>query len=446
MPHPNEKIIKFAPYVNNTIPNTAVFVSPEGLFAPMGDGTWPLHPFAFDKWTKENTSWYDTSYIHAGLNPFPRFIIHGNEFIPFLETISVNTFRNFPIGKARHTVLCNEKGKIVLDGIVMRTGEEDYMAFCMPDFNMINEQMGNPFTFDCKAVRDDYYFYQLCGPKSLEIVENAAKEDLHDIEFMYYKNATIAGHEVMILRTGMAGTLGYEVHGKIEDALDVYNELLRVGKDYGIQELGRIGYINAHCEGSIPQIAEHFCPDMDSYGQSYVKSGSLDPDHELWVRSPFDLGWGNLVRFNHNFMGKEALMKEAESKAKAMVHLIWNRDDILKVVEASLDVEKQGDPIDMFCDYDFVRNCNGLHMDAVYDGEKFIGASSGRMTSAKTREMISLCTIDADYAVEGKEVEVLWGTPGTYQTRVRAKVMLFPYNKVDRNESFDLEKIPRYKG
>ena len=84
-----------------------------------------------------------------------------------------------------------------------------------------------------------------------------------------------------------------------------------------------------------------------------------------------------------------------------------------------------------------------IHMDAVMDGGRIIGASSGRMLSAKTREMISLATIDEDYAVEGREVEVLWGRPGTHQMRVRATVANFPYIKEDRNDSFDVERIPR---
>lgn len=108
-----------------------------------------------------------------------------------------------------------------------------------------------------------------------------------------------------------------------------------------------------------------------------------------------------------------------------------------------MDPEKRVDYMDMVGDYDFKNNCSTIHMDAVYDGEKLIGASSDRMLSAKTREMISICTIDEDYAVEGKAVEVLWGNPGTCQMRIRAKVTLFPYIKEDRNDNIDIEKIPR---
>ena len=108
-----------------------------------------------------------------------------------------------------------------------------------------------------------------------------------------------------------------------------------------------------------------------------------------------------------------------------------------------MDPELRVDYMDMVGDYDYRNNCMTIHMDAVMDGGRIIGASSGRMLSAKTREMISLATIDEDYAVEGREVEVLWGRPGTHQMRVRATVANLPYIKEDRNDSFDVERIPR---
>ncbi|MDO4336722.1 MAG: hypothetical protein Q4C91_01380 [Eubacteriales bacterium] len=442
---PEDGVIKFSPYVNNTVPQNCVFVSPEGAWMPMPeDGKWMVTPFAYDFWWKENEKWYDGVTIHAGLNPFSRYDVEGSEFIPFLEAVSVNTFRKFPIGKARHTILCQPNGKIMLDGIVLRRDEDKFHALCWLDPQMINGTVGNKFHFKSEYTGTKRFFYQLCGDKSLEVIEKACHEDMHDVKFMWAKDAKIAGHDVYILRTGMSGTLAYEVHGMMEDALDVYNELLRVGEEYGIQQLGRFGYINQHCEGSIPQVAEHFHTCIPGF-YTPMTFGSLPRGHELEYRSPFDCGWGNLVKFNHDFTGKEALEKEAAGPHRDAVHLIWNKEDVAKITLASLDPELRVDPIDMCCDYDFVRNCNSVHIDAVYAGDKMIGASSGRMTSAKTREMISFASLDTEYCTDGKEVEVLWGNPGTTQMRVRATVKKFPYFTEKRNNNFDLETIPHYK-
>ena len=439
MENENDKSLIMSPFVPNLIPGTALYVCQEGKWTPLDSGEWPLVPFAYDTWVKEEVSWYDNSYIHAGLNPFMFFDVKGEDYLGLLSEISVSTFNNFPVGKARHTILCNEKGKLVLDGIVVRRSEDEFISMCLPDPAMLNRMMGDKYRFTSESTRCKRFFYQMCGPRSLEIVESAAEQDLHDIRFMYTKDTKIAGRDVFILRTGMAGTLGYEVHGKIEDALTVYSALLEAGKEYGVTQLGRLGYVNCHAEGSIPQVAEHFATPFD---EPPVISGSLPRDSELIYRSPVDLGWEKMINFNHDFVGKDALQAELEGRHNTMVHLIWDKDDVLKVIATAFEAGGGCDVMDLVCDYDYIRNNGGIHIDAVYDGDRMIGASSGRMLSARTREMLSICTIDQDYAEEGKIVEVLWGNPGSRQMRIKARVLLFPYIKADRNEDFDVEKIP----
>ncbi|MFZ7121381.1 MAG: hypothetical protein ACOWWH_10565 [Eubacteriaceae bacterium] len=438
MENESKKLV-MSPYIPNTIPKNTVYVCPEGKWLPMNNGQWPLVPFAYNTWVNEEISWHDTSYLHAGLNPFMFYDIKGLEYLDMMEEVSVNTFRKFPMGKARHTIICNDKGKLVLDGIIVRRSEDEFISMCLPDPALLNKMVGNKYNFTSESTKEKRVFYQMCGPRSLEIVEAATQKDLHDIKFMYTKDAQIAGKDVFILRTGMAGTLGYEVHGKIEDAEVIYNKLLEVGKEYGIQELGRLGYVNCHAEGSIPQVAEHFATPFD---EKPVLSGSIDRKSDLIYRSPIDLGWEKLIKFDHDFIGKEALKAELEGHHNTMVHLIWDKNDVLKVIATAFEAGNSCDILDLVSDYDYVRNNGGMHIDAVYDGDKMVGASSGRMLSSKTREMLSVCTIDQDYAVEGKIVEVLWGNPGTRQLKIKAKVLLFPYIREDRNENFDVETIP----
>ena len=57
--------------------------------------------------------------------------------------------------------------------------------------------------------------------------------------------------------------------------------------------------------------------------------------------------------------------------------------------------------------------------------------------------MISLGFINPEYAKEGTKLEILWGTPGTRQMKVRATVKKLPYNsEFIRNENKDVEEIP----
>ena len=413
---------------------------PEGGWRPLDDGSFPVYPFEFTNWVDEELSWYDNCYIHAGLNPFLFYDVHGKGLLDLFTDISVNTFNKFPVGKCRHTILCNNDGKVMVDGILVRRSEEDFITMCLPDPAMLAQMTGKDYGFTSKDTCAKRSFFQLCGPRSLEVVEQAAKTDLHDLEFMYLVDAKIADKDVFILRTSMAGTLGYEVHGMVEDAHEVYECLMEMGKEYGITELGRHAYRNAHTEGSIPQVNTHW-PAAD-FPFPIKVTGSLDPASELVYRSPVDLGWEGMVNFGHEFPGKAAIQAELEGHHNSMVTLVWDKADVLKAIEASMDPENPTDVMDMVEDYDPVGGNMTVHIDGVYDGSKLVGAASGRMLSPKTREMISLCTIDQDYAEQGKVVEVLWGTPGKRQVRIKATVDLFPYIKEGRNLGFDIESIP----
>ena len=121
------KQLNFAPYIPNNVPENQVLVAPEGVWQPMDDGTWPLHPFSYDRWEKEELSWYDNCYIHAGLNPFMFYDVKGKELLDLMEVITVNTYRNFPVGKARHAIICNDAGKIVCDGILIRRSDDEFV-------------------------------------------------------------------------------------------------------------------------------------------------------------------------------------------------------------------------------------------------------------------------------------------------------------------------------
>lgn len=416
-----------------------LFITPEGGGRPH-QGAVPLYPYEYTTWQDEELSWHDNCYIHSGLNPFPFFEVKGVEFIDLLNRTCITTFNNYPVGKGRHTILCDNDGKVVLDGIIVRRSEDTFLCMCMLPA-LIESMCEQKFDIQVTDRSDELFFYQLCGPRSLEVIEAAAREDLHDIKFMWSRDTKIAGKDVFILRTSMAGTLGYEVHGKIEDAVEVYAALMEAGQAYGIRELGRHAYRNTHTEGSIPQGGIHFSWGGPLTTPSVV--GSATADSPYLHASPYDLGWGKMVSFKHDFPGKEALLAESQRHHNTLVHLIWDVDDIFKVMRTYY--EKDGESCDLMPmaeDFNPRLSSAEIHLDEVYDGEKLVGATSGRMYSPKNKEMMSLAIVDEDYAVEGTTVEVLWGRPGTRQMRIKARVMLTPYIRECVNATFDVEQIP----
>lgn len=100
-------------------------------------------------------------------------------------------------------------------------------------------------------------------------------------------------------------------------------------------------------------------------------------------------------------------------------------------------------PFMNFTQEHFGKVASDNHADLVLKGGKTVGISSGRVYSYYYRQMISLCTIDVAEGELGNEVAVLWGAPGTRQKEIRAKVERFPFYDENRNETVDVNTIPR---
>jgi glycine cleavage system aminomethyltransferase T len=295
------------------------------------------------------------------------------------------------------------------------------------------------------------FLFQLAGPRSLEILEKATGADLHDVRFMRQGHTEIRRMEFDVLRMGMAGTLAYELHGRIEDAIPVYNALLKAGAEFGIKRLGQYAYMMNHTEDGFPQAYYHFpYPWADDPG--FVKAlggktdmmwsplrGSMGPDINLRYRTPVELGWAKMIKFDHDFVGRAALEKEVANPRRRMVTLVWSVDDIMDIHASQYQPGTHYPPMD--APNHFVAK--GLFADQVLKNGKLVGISSGRAYSYNYRQMLSLCSIDVEQGDLGNEVSVLWGDPGTRQKQIRAVVSRFPYLDEGRNQTVDVSTIPR---
>jgi glycine cleavage system aminomethyltransferase T len=394
------------------------------------------------------------------LNISPVYDVVGTDAAKLLNYVCVNRdFNTLKIGGSRHALMCNEKGQLMGDGLIVRTGEQSYRTYWLaPVLAYYADTLG----LDVKGewVRDEFFF-QIDGPKSLQIMEKAAQQDLHDMKFAQKRNIKIAGVEVTIVRLGMTGCLAYEVHGSWNKADLVFKAILDAGQEFGIKRLGANSYTRSHTAGGYPNQWIHFwypwfsgSEDIKTYimespyvadkYKGYPFFGSANDNIENAFVTPFDVAWDYLIDYNHDFVGKSALQQISKNPPHKCVTLVWDSADIGEYFAAQFngidvepvdDLRKTGDGGD-----------NPFVISKVLDGSKMIGVASSRVHDFYTNRMISLGVIDKEYAEEGKELKVIWGTNGFYQKEIRVKVGPFPYyNEELRNETFDVEKIPRLK-
>jgi len=273
---------------------------------------------------------------------------------------------------------------------------------------------------------------------------------------------------------GMAGTLSYEVHGCSGAAgVDVYNEIMRIGKPYGIVKLGTNAYMSNHTENGFPQAGLHFAcaRGEDENYQAYlsmiakrfttgnedresnmlnmrlIPRGTLSDDIKDYYRNPYELGWGHMVKFDHDFIGREALESIAAGNPRQMVKLVLNHEDMMKGFASFF--EKEAEP---YPDMPFPQEVSsmGVFLNNYFNYKvlkngKMVGIAMWRTYTLYYRETISLCCIDPELADIGTDVTILYGDVGQRTIEIRAKVDRFPYLDLPNNMHLDVGQVPRFE-
>lgn len=411
-------------------------------------------PYVYTSTREEYMAGRQSAWLGVCLNVTPVYEISGPDAAALLNKVCVNRdFAAMKEGMSKHALICNEKGHMVADGVIMKREGTSYRTYWMApvlQFYVMTSGMDVQGQY-----MTDEYFFQIDGPKSLEILEEATQTDLHDIKFARNKKVKICGTDMVVHRLGMSGCLAYEVHGDAENAEIVYTKIREVLEAHGgkPQGIGSYGIIN-HTTAGYPNQMQHYLYPygeanaalgafMEKCSPALTPYGSNAEAKEDYSVTPYDVGWGYLVNFDHDFIGKEALAEIKKNPPRMVVTLEWNADDVADVFASNFRgrAVEQYDPIETPTDGDMIKML--LRGDQVMKDGKKIGMAIGRTWAYYERRMVSLAYIKPEYAVEAEKVEILWGDIGHPQKKIRATVAPFPYyNEEYRNETFDVEKIP----
>lgn len=407
-------------------------------------------PPQFTNWVDESLSWKETCYI-GDWSFLPAIRFSGPDVLKLFADTSVNSMANFEIGQSKHVIHCNEDGKIIEEGVLSRFGDDDYVVFS----TLWAEHMGRRGGYRVASEFINFALLHVQGPNAVHVLERAAGESLRDIKFMRFRTIRIAGHEVRALRQGMTGELGFELQAPAEHRQAIWDAIVVAGRDFGIREMGgRVAMIN-HLEANYPTHTLDYMPaifgpaqaaylgELVENGNEYMNlyyrlAGSYESDDiSDWYRSPVELGWKNRIKFDHDFIGSEALRKELDAPRRRIATLVWNADDVVDVFASFFRDGALPDFMEM------PQDPRGyMYSDKVMKDGVVVGMTSSRGYSAYFRQMISLCVIDLDHHAPGTQVTVVWGNPGTPQREIRVTVAPAPY-KPDRAR-IDLTTLPSY--
>lgn len=210
--------------------------------------------YEYSGWIDESVSWKTDCYI-GDWSPLLKVRITGPEALAFFEFISTNRWPNFQPGQAKHAIFCQDNGCIVGEGLVLMINKNDLILTSGPGtvWAVYQFQSGRrKFNATLELVTNDWFLFQVQGPRSVELLDEVTDKGVKDINFMHYKELSINGSKFLCLRQGVSGELGFELWGSTEDARRVYSTIVDAGKKHNIRQLGARTKMVNHVSYQVP--------------------------------------------------------------------------------------------------------------------------------------------------------------------------------------------------
>jgi glycine cleavage system aminomethyltransferase T len=427
----------------------------------IGPYAFPVVPSEFTNWRDEQRAWRETCALFDQSHHMTDLYVDGPDSLKLLSALGVNSFKNFRVNQAKQFVACNNDGYVIGDAILFYLADNKLSLVGRPSAINWVQYHAETGGYAVSVERDErsavnkgtrkFFRYQVQGPKALLVMQKALGKPAPDIKFFNMDVVSIAGQDVRALRHGMVGQPGWELFRPWEYGEQVRDAIVAAGEEYGIRRVGARTYPTSCLEsGWIPSPlpAIYVGEELKPYRQwlstkSYEAMASLggsfySDDITDYYLTPYDLGYGPFVRFDHDFIGREALEKMAGHPKRTKVTLVWNGEDIAAVFgslfHAGADITKYIDlPL---------ANYSTLPFDKVLRAGRTVGLSTYTGYTYNERAMVSLAVIDVEYSEPGTEVTLVWGEEGRgsskptverhAQTEIRATVAPVPIAEVAR--------------
>jgi vanillate/3-O-methylgallate O-demethylase len=431
----------------------------------LGAYIYPVVPSEFTNFRREVTAWQNTAVLFDQSHHMVNLFMSGKDALRLLSDTGVNSFAKFEVGTAKQFVPVSPEGGVIGDGILFREAEDQFTYVGRaPVANWLSFRAEQGYDVDLrldqrspsrpygKQVTRDLWRFQIQGPRAWEVIEKVNGGPVEQVKFFRMGHINIAGEQVRTLRHGMAGAPGLELWGPYESYDKIRDAILEAGREFGLEPAGARAYsCNTLESGWIPSplpavyTSEELRPyrewlGADSYEATNALAGSFVSNRiEDYYLNPWELGYGSFVKFDHDFIGRDALRAIDPEQQRRKVTLAWEPEDVAKLLASPVDPEGPG--------YQFFdlpnANYGSSNFDSVVDADgDTVGLSLFTGYSANERKALSLATINPDVPL-GAEVRVIWGEPngGSRKTTVqpheqfavRAIVSPAPYSVMARD-------------
>jgi aminomethyltransferase len=324
--------------------------------------------------TREKAGLFDVS--HMG-----EIWVEGTDAIAFVNKLTTNDVTRLVDGQAQYSALTNERGGTIDDLLVYRFADDRLLlvvnaATTEKDWAWIKSHCQGE-NISLRNASADFCQIAVQGPRALETAQKLTPVNLAEIKYYHFTQGEFDGVDAIISRTGYTGEDGFEIYAAADKAVQIWNNLLKAGEEFGVLPCGLAARNTLRLEAA-----------MSLYG------------HELSEEiSPLEANLGWICKFNKgDFIGRNSLLKLKEEGLKR------------KIVGFEM-IDK------------------GIARDEmeIYVGDEKIGVVTSGSPAPFLKKNIGLALLSAEFAKIGQEIKI-----DVRGRRMAAVIVPTPFYKRER--------------
>ena len=225
--------------------------------------------------------------------------IKGPDAPEFLNRVYTNAWLKLPVGKARYGVMLREDGMVFDDGTTSRLSENHFhmttttaqAANVLSHLEYYLQVVWPELDVNVLSTTEQWAGVAVAGPKSRELLSKLFPDvDLSNegLPFMGLVDTKLGDIPARIYRISFSGELAFEVNVESNYGLHLWEKIMDVGSEFGVQPYGTEALSTLRIE------------------MGHVAGPELDGRN-----IPYDVGLNGMVSQKKDFIGKRSLSKDA---------------------------------------------------------------------------------------------------------------------------------------
>ncbi len=250
--------------------------------------------------------------------------IHGSDAAEFLERFFTGKYANQKIGTWRYTLMLDEAGVVVDDGVACRVAQDlFYLSIGTTNAAMVYREMQRwqqmwQLNIALVNVTGAFGAINLAGPFAQRTLAELTNCDLSLDSFPlgHVREALVANIPSKIIRASFVSDMAYEIHSPMNQIIEVWAALLKAGMQYGIRPFG------SDTQRLLRLEMGHAMPGVDTDG--LTNPYEMGADWAVKMDKPYFVGQRSLVIIKKRPMNKHLVAFTLENDKKTEIPLECN--------------------------------------------------------------------------------------------------------------------------